>query len=360
MNFGFDGQQLEFRSQLRAALERECTPVDLRVAFEAAISGEPPDRGRWLKLAAMGVVGLTAPEADGGLGLGLVDLVGLLEEAGRAGLPEPLLETAALAVPILSGVGADLAGDSLSRIAAGELIATVLIDPAAPAAWVDGADLIVVVQPDRVLAASDTELRTTPIGCLDATRRLGTVETPLESSSWALLAEGPAAERAFSRVRRAGAVATAAVLLGVTERLIELACEHAKNRNQFGRPIGSFQAVKHLLANAYVALEMARPVVYAAACALDDVDSEARAHTAEDESSAGPSPTDRACSMAKAVASDAAKRAAGVALQVHGAIGYTWEHDAHLWMKRAWVLSATWGDARSHYMNVLGTLLGSH
>jgi alkylation response protein AidB-like acyl-CoA dehydrogenase len=356
VNFGFDDQQLEFRSQLRAALERECTPGDLRKAFEAAASGAAPARDRWRQLAEMGVVGITVPEAFGGLGLGLVDLVGLLEEAGRAGLPEPLAETSALVVPLLVGVASDssgpeaaitLAEDLLGRIVRGELMATVVTDPLLPGTWVDGCDLVLIAQAGRVLAAYASDLHTTAVGCLDATRRLGTVGEPSGESAWSFLASGHAADQISDLVRRSASVSTAAVLLGVADRLIDLACDHARNRNQFGRPVGSFQAVKHLLADAYVALEMARPVVYAACCELD---------AAQPAHARVRSELERSCSTAKAVASEAAIKAASVALQVHGAIGYTWEHDVHLWMKRAWVLAAQWGDARFHYARVLETL----
>ena len=126
-----------------------------------------------------------------------------------------------------------------------------------------------------------------------------------------------------------GALAVAAQLLGVTEQLIEIAADYACEREQFGRPIGSFQAIKHHLANVLLALEFARPVTYRAAYSV--------AHDHPDRSIH--------VSMAKSFASDAATLAARTALQVHGAIGYTWEHDLHLWMKRAWALAAAWGDA---------------
>ena len=397
MNFSFDDQQLEFRSQLRSVLDRECTPAALRAAFDRAASGALPDRARWGRLAEMGVVGMTAPEARGGLGLGLVDLIGLLEEAGRAGLPEPLSETTAVVVPLLvrlseGGANAVASGSRpdasakaghadgqpdrifdriLDRIVVGELIATVVTDPAA-GVWVDGADLMVVAQPERVLLGFAADVRTTRVGCLDATRRLGTVDTPLVASDWTVLAEGPTAEAAFADVELAGCVSAASVLLGVADRLIELACDHARNRHQFGAPIGSFQAVKHLIANAYVALEMARPVVYAAACELDSagaggyeaptvagasssVQNRRLAH--DDGALSDDGAVARSCSMAKAVASEAALKAAAAALQVHGAIGYTWEHDLHFWMKRAWFLAASWGDARTHYAKVLESLI---
>ena len=132
-------------------------------------------------------------------------------------------------------------------------------------------------------------------------------------------------------------MATAAELLGLADRMITMAADYAKERQQFGKPIGTFQAVKHLLAGAQVPLEFARPVVYAAAWALDRA-----------------SPTrSRSASMAKAYASDAATEAARVALQVHGAIGYTWECDLHLFLKRAWALAEAWGSAADHRSRVL-------
>ena len=123
--------------------------------------------------------------------------------------------------------------------------------------------------------------------------------------------------------------------------MITLAADHAKQRHQFGRPIGSFQAVKHLLAGAQVALEFARPAVYGAAWSLDE----------------GEATASRAASVAKAYASEAATEAARVSLQVHGAIGYTWECDLHLFLKRAWALSAAWGSAAEHRARVLDSLV---
>ena len=137
-------------------------------------------------------------------------------------------------------------------------------------------------------------------------------------------------------------MATAAHLLGLSDRMIAMTAEYARARHQFGHPIGSFQAVKHLLAGAQVKLEFARPVVYAAAWALDEGDPSAS----------------RAASTAKAYASDAATEAARVSLQVHGAIGYTWECDLHLFLKRAWALSEAWGSASDHRHLVLDSLTG--
>ncbi len=227
----------------------------------------------------------------------MVDLVGLLEEAGRAGLPEPLAETSGIVVPLLAeiaavdggrdngkGSGKDngkdsgkgsgspgiVAGEWLKRIANGEDIAAVVPMLGSPSPWVDGADLVVVVDGERIVGARSESLDVAPAGCLDATRRLGTVP---DSGAWppgSVVISGPDAEELLIGLGRRGAVSTAAVLLGVADRMISMACDHARDRQQFGRPIGSFQAVKHQLATAYVHLEMARPVVYAAALSIDE------------------------------------------------------------------------------------------
>ena len=167
----------------------------------------------------------------------------------------------------------------------------------------------------------------TPVPSLDPTRRLGVPEwTPTPESR---LASGAAARAGMQRTADRAAVATAAQLLGLSDRMITMTAEYAKERHQFGKPIGSFQAVKHLLAGAQVKFEFARPVVYAAAWSLDE----------------GEPTASRAASTAKAAASDAATEAARVALQVHGAIGYTWECDLQLFLKRAWALAEAWGSA---------------
>jgi alkylation response protein AidB-like acyl-CoA dehydrogenase len=383
MRFAFDEQQLEFRSQLRGFLESECTPADVRAAFDGACAGSgPPGRTRWEQLAAMGVVGLAVPESEGGLGLGAVDLVGLLEEAGRAGLPEPLAETAALVVPLLVEVAAggpsdraqgglsdvtsdgrqgalsdgtqadqsdstpgDTAREWLRRIAAGEAIAAVVPEAESPAVWAAEADLVVAFEPGRVVLVPAAEVDTTRVDSIDSTRLLAavTVRKGSGSGSGSGQIQGPQADRHLVRLRNRGAFAAAAVLLGAADRLMSMTREYALERQQFGRPIGSFQAVKHHLASAYVKLEMARPLTYKAAWSLDD----------------DPDCAALDCSLAKATASEAALEVARAALQVHGAMGYTWEHDIHMWMKRIWVLASSWGDSAQHFAAALDSLAGS-
>jgi alkylation response protein AidB-like acyl-CoA dehydrogenase len=346
MHFAFTDQQIEFRDAVRQVLAKECTPDDLRVAFETPAARTP----RWSVLADLGVVGLSAPVARGGLGLGLVDLVPLLEEAGRVALPEPLLETTALTVPLLAEVEGPDRGTVavwLESIAAGGLAGVVgpPLSGSGPVAGADGGDLFVLPLaggPDgpEVHVLESAGITVTPVPSLDPTRRLGTIEW--DPSPDTLVASGTAAASLIGRTTDRAAVATAAELLGLTQRMITLAADYARERHQFGKPIGSFQAVKHLLAGAQVKLEFARPVVYGAAWSLDEGDPAAS----------------RAASTAKAYASDAATEAARVSLQVHGAIGYTWECDLHLFLKRAWALAEAWGSAADHRSRVLASLSG--
>ena len=296
MRFAFTDEQLEFRDGLRALLEKECTPAHLRDAWTNETGRVP---GLWDQLVDMGVVALLAPEADGGLGLTFVDLVLLLEETGRHAVPEPIVETAAIGVPLFGTTATFAAGEELVP-------------------WADTAD-VVVTAAGRFERARAT---LTPHASVDGARRLFTVT-------------GTGAAVDFDAVRVRGALGTAAQQCGLADHMIELTVGYVKERQQFGVPVGSFQAVKHHLANARLALEFARPLVYRAAVTLDPV------HV----------------SMAKAKADGAALTAAKVALQCHGAIGYTTEYDLHLSMKRAWALARAWGDARSHRARVAATVL---
>jgi alkylation response protein AidB-like acyl-CoA dehydrogenase len=361
MDFAFDEEQDELRKTVRQALARQFPVAALRQFYE-----EPPDgkaaeaRARWSILSDLGAPGLLVPEAAGGLGLSDVDLVGVLEEAGWAALPEPLLETAALAAPMLATL--------LPAPSAAAALATLLADDAPLA--VGGIDVGVTGPSSPTTVSADGMLRTPrvvgardagvyllaardpdsgwqlhavpaeacavhPTAVLDQARDLSTVQWPLSADT--LLAYGVAAEASVGLMADRGAAGSAAYLVGLADRMITLAADYAKERQQFGKPIGSFQAVKHLLADARVKLEFARPATYRAAWSL-----------------ATAQPTvSRDASMAKALASDAADLAARVALQVHGAIGYTWECDLHFFMKRTWALSRAWGDAATHRHLVL-------
>jgi alkylation response protein AidB-like acyl-CoA dehydrogenase len=376
VRFAFTEQQLELRAAVRQVLDRECTVADLR----AAATRDPRGDGgrsaqRWSVLSELGAPGLLVPEAQGGLGLTEVDLVGVEEEAGWAALPEPLAETAALAAPLLGGAGALAAkgsaahavlGRALPAMASGDLVATVggvdltpdglatTTRPTPSAARgtvcterVTGATRAGLYLLAQEVPGSGWQLHAVDADAawvnatpsIDGTRDLGTVEwTPRPPT---IIASGDHAAALLGDLADRAALSYAAQLLGLADRMIAQAADYARERRQFGRPIGSFQAVKHHLANARVRLEYARPATYRAA------DSLARALPARSGHA----------SRAKSLASDAADLAARVALQVHGAVGYTWECDLHLFMKRAWALSAAWGDAATHRARVLAAAL---
>jgi len=288
MRFAFTDDQLAFRDSLRDLLAKECSPSHVREAWTNDTGRVP---GLWEQLVDVGIVGLLVPERAGGLGLSFVDAVLLFEETGRHALPEPIVETAAL--------GAALFGDTSRVVAAGlELVP-----------WADTADVIVTRR--GVIEREDARLSSHP--SVDAARRLFDVDGPMTSVD---------ATVAFDHAM----LGVAAQQCGLADRMLELTAEYVRERHQFGVPVGSFQAVKHHLANARVALEFARPLVYRAAATLDAVH----------------------ISMAKAKSDAAALIAASVSLQCHGAIGYTTEYDLHLYMKRAWALARSWGDARWH------------
>lgn len=313
MFFGFDDDQLAFRDAVRDLLDKQCPPEVVRSAWSGDL-----DRGVWDSLSEMGVTTILVPEAAGGLGLDERSLVLVLEEAGRAGLPHPIVESIAVAAPLGADgmVASDLGGPNVACAADADRF--LLRDGSA----------LHLVEP------VDVELQ--PLDTVDGARRAARV-------TWApgpgtLVTDDPAeVELAFDR----GALGTAAQLVGLGQRMLDLTVAYVIQREQFGQPVGAFQAVKHHLADALKDLAFARPAVYRAAHSVAT-----KAETRE-----------RDVSMAKAMASDAARFVGRQALQCHGAIGYTVEADLHLYMKRAWALAPAWGDAAWHRDRV-GQALG--
>jgi alkylation response protein AidB-like acyl-CoA dehydrogenase len=334
MRFAFSDEQRLFQRTMRDLLGRLVPATAVRAAW-----GDDAGDGahvRWRQLGAVGATALTVPAAQGGLGGDALDWVLPLEEAGRAALPEPLADTIAVAAPLLAELAP--ASEWLPRIADGSAIVVVGFD-ARLVADAHDADLVLLRHGDEVHALLPERMRRHRQPSFDGARRLFRVEwTPSDDSR---LATGPAAARAWDEAYDRAALAAAAQLVGLGQRLVELTVEYVKVRRQFGQPVGSFQAVKHHLTDALMGIEFARPLVYHAAW-----------------SSAGCRPS-RAVdiSMAKSAASDAADRAARAALQCHGAIGYSFEYDLHLWMKRAWALAASAGDAAWHRARVASALL---
>lgn len=307
MRFALSDDQLELAAAVRDLLGKECPPEVVRAAWTNA-DGRA---GRaWSALAEMGVLAVMVDEAHGGLGMTELDLVVPLEETGRVALPEPIVDTALVAAP-----EGWVDGDR----------SAVVVSPESPfVPWADTASVVVTLAADgvRVFDRADVELAARE--SVDGARRLFSVTTPERAPD----AGVDVAARAFRR----GALGTAAQLVGLTDRMIAMTVDYAREREQFGVKIGTFQAVKHHLANARTRLEFARPLVLRAAATLAAGDPAAGTHV----------------SMAKVQAGQAASLAARVALQCHGAIGYTTEYDLHLFMKRAWALERAWGDTTWH------------
>jgi len=337
MTMSFSGDQLAFRDVVRELLARECPPARVRAAW-AADAGDAA-LAVWPHLARTGVLGMLAPERWGGLGLDERDLVLVLEEAGRAALAEPLLEHAAVAIPLLAETAPDAIGDRwLGAAAAGRAVLTVGLGGAPFVVDAGRADLLLLERDGELHAVEPAAATLTSERSVDGARKLFRVDWHPTAATRIATDAAHALALAYDR----GALGSAAQLLGVARQLIAVTVEYTKVRTQFGRPIGSFQAVKHHLANALVAVELAAPCVYRAAAAI--------ALRAPDRAAQ--------VSIAKAQASDAALGAAAAALQCHGAIGYSFEYDLHLWMKRAWALAAAWGDAAWHRARVARTVLG--
>jgi alkylation response protein AidB-like acyl-CoA dehydrogenase len=337
MRFHFNEDQLLFQTTVRDFLDNECTPEHVRSVWETETARSPK---LWSMLAELGIAGLLVPEKYEGMGLTEIDFVLLQEEAGRAALPEPVISTAAVAAPLLVELGSDELRDRwLKPIALGEAIAVVghAVSPFVSDAHV--ADLLLMQHGDEVHAVDPKQATLTRQPANDPSRCLFSVDwKPGDATR---VADGEKGRACLAAALDRGALACAAQQIGVTDRLITMASAYAEQRHQFGKPIGSFQAVKHMLANLKVKLEYARPVVHRAAHSVARAVSGRPTHV----------------SMAKLAASEAATSAAKTALQVHGAIGYTWEEDLHIWMRRAWSLELAWGGSAFHRGRVADAIL---
>ncbi|MBL8776039.1 MAG: acyl-CoA/acyl-ACP dehydrogenase [Acidimicrobiales bacterium] len=352
MNFDFDDDHRELQRAARALLDDRCTLRDVRSVFEGPA---PFDADLWDAGAAMGWMGLAVPEADGGLGLGYLELCLVAEELGRALAPIPLSSSVYLGIEALLLAGSpDQRARYLPRLAAGELIATLAVQERrdrvagfdlqtrfedgrlhgvkAPVPDGECAGLAVVVAnggSTLALVELDGEgVRREPLASLDPSRSLARLH--FDGAAAEVLGADGDGRHLLDRLYDRAAVLFAFEQLGGAQRCLDLAVGYAKERYTFGRPIGSYQAVKHKLADVFVAVELARSNAYYGAWALS---------TGSDELAIA------AC-LARISATEAFQAAAEEGLHVHGGIGFTWEHDAHLFLRRARLLAVELGAAR--------------
>jgi alkylation response protein AidB-like acyl-CoA dehydrogenase len=357
VDFTLSDDQKALAASVREFLETRF-PVE-RVAEIADGSGWDP--AWWPEVTALGWTGVSVPEEAGGLGLGFMEEVTVLEEAGRGLFPGPYFSTVALALPALAS-----APDLVSDIVAGKRAATLAwggpgADPDVRAerdgdGWrlsgstmfvpdLEAAELVIVAgrssdglglwAVERDGAGSAWESLPT----VDTTRRLGLFA--LDGATGTLLADGAQAVALLDRVRDRALAGLAAEAVGVASRALEMAVQHARTREQFGRPVGVYQAVSHKLADAFVELEGARSLTYWAGWAVANETDEAA----------------DAAAAAKAYAAEAAIAACERAIQVHGGIGFTWEHPLHRFYKRALGIQAMFGWPSEHRARIAASLL---
>jgi alkylation response protein AidB-like acyl-CoA dehydrogenase len=368
MNFGFNEEQELLRNTARKFFENECPSDTVRRLMETP---EGIDAELWRKLAEQGWLGLIYPEPYDGMALGLVDLVVLMEEMGRAVAPGPYFSTVLLGGLAILEAGSDAQKKEwLPKIAAGDKrVALAWMEPSAqlgpagvtltavekggkytlsgiklfvhdahtadalvvaartrPGAGADGVSLFLVPKGTKGLAV-------TLLPTMDQTRKLCEVACgDVTVGADARLGAAGAGWAPLSRVLDRATVALCAEMCGGAQKVLDMTVEYAKIRQAFGRPIGSYQGVKHRAADMLVDVENSKSITYYAAWALDENSPEAPL----------------AVSMAKAYVSDAFRRVAAAGIQLHGGIGFTWEHDLHLYFKRAKGSEFTFGDATHH------------
>ena len=362
MDFSFTPDQTLLKNSARAFLDEHCKPATVRLMWDDP-RGE--SEAMWKEMAQLGWLGLSLPEEHGGSGLGMVETALLLEELGRAAYPGPYWPTM-LAASAIAETGTEPQKQRwLGAIASGDARATVALLDAdldwspdaiatraekTPAgwtlsglkryvAWSHHASVLLVPAraPEGVslflVDPAAAGLTSSPLQCMDPGTRwvnLALDRVPVGAEDL-LDAPGSAAPVLQRLLRRAG-VGAAAEMLGAARRCLDMAVGYAKVREQFGQPIGSFQAIRHKCADMLLEVENSHSAVYYAAWALD----------------AGAEDAETAASIAKAYVGDASRKVCGEAIQVHGGIGFTWEFDLHMYFKRAKALEAQYGDGDHH------------
>ena len=335
MELEFTEEQHELRSAVRAVLERECPMPLVRAVVEKGSAAADAD-ALWQRMVSLGWPAVTVPTPEGGLGLGWVELAVVLEELGRFVAPVPFTSTVSQFLPHVAA-----APELAAAVASGTTGALVTLDgdtldgTSAYVLGVPGAELLAVVAGGRVhvVRADAPGVANTPVTALDASRPVGRVTFDGVTADEVLDLDPTASDQAV--------VGVAVEMVGTCQAIFDMALEHAKTRVQFGVPIGSFQAIKHKFADLFVALEKARSTAYFAAACLAEHDARAPL----------------AASMAKAAAGDCQRLVAQEGIQILGGMGYTWEHDMHLYVKRAMANDAILGTGAWHRQRIAALLL---
>jgi len=330
MDFTFTEDQLLFQESVRDFLRNEVTPEQIRQLWQS-------ENGRsdelWGQLAELGLTAMTVPEAHGGLGMSALDFILIAIECGYVALPAPLVHSALVVVPVLSAIDS-LSAEWLPKVADGSARVVISLEQNLLVEDAHIADLLILQHGDQLHALTPDQYSLRHNPSVDPSRKLYAVDwSPSEATQ---VASGEAAETIAAAAFNCGALGVAAESLGLAQRMIDIAVTYTAERQQFGVAIGSFQAVKHHMSNIAYKLEYAKAPLYRAAYAV--------ANTL-------PSVAENV-SHAKLAATEAAQIAAKNTIQVHGAMGYTWEVDLHIYMKKAWAYNNDWGDVALHQQRI--------
>ena len=335
MNFIFTEDQIQFKDAIKSFLTDECTPKSIREGWEAKQSFNPD---RWQSLLELGVLNSNLPEDKGGLGMDQVTLALMIEEIGYSGLPEPVAEQTFL-VNDLMALFPNSIRHAIEEIYDAGTKYISIAHPLAPNPLFvkDSVGLILFDNSEcKFVAKNDMDFEI--IASNDPSReiyKINSMENTISSSE--------SFKELNSAVSERGALMTAALLIGLAQKMLDLSSAYVRDRNQFGKPIGSFQAVKHMLADVAVRIEFAKPAVYRAAFSLSENNPKSALH----------------CAHAKFMCSQAAELACKNSIQAHGAMGYTWEMDLHIYMRKAWSMMACWGNEDNQQEIIYKTLSSS-
>ena len=329
MDFTFSEDQLLFRDSVKDFLRTEITTDSIRQGWETETGRS---EASWRQMVDLGLTSMMVPEAYGGLGMNELDFILLAQECGYVALPEPLVTVAMVATPLLAALAEknEQCAELLAQIATGDVRVAVghtandLVSDAHVADWV------LWPRGDEIHLVPRAQLKLTSQPSVDPSRRLFSVEWQPQGDT--VLCHGSEAVDLLAATLNRGALGMAAQLLGLAESMVDRTVQYTAERHQFGRPIGANQALKHAMADCAVKIEFAKPVLYRAAYVVAQ----------------NPKHGDFAVSHAKVSASGAALLAAKNCIQAHGAMGYTWECDLHIFMKRAWALDKSWGHNGFH------------
>jgi len=320
MNFIFTEEQTQFKNAIKSFLAEECAPASIRDGWQ---KNKSFNLERWKNLIELGVLSSNLSEEKGGLGMDQVTLAMMVEEMGYAGLPEPVAEQIFLVNDVIPFLPKNVTEAVESNFNDGtQYIA--LAHPLAPNPLFlnDAAGLILLDNSEcKFIAKDDMDFEI--ISSNDPSRELFKVSSMNDAIS-----TSENFDELNSAVSSRGSLMTAALLIGLAQKMIDLSSVYVLDRAQFGKPIGSFQAVKHMLADVAVKIEFAKPAVYRAAYSLSQNNPKSALH----------------CAHAKLMCTQAAELACKNSIQAHGAMGYTWEMDLHIYMRKAWSMMACWGN----------------